>query len=169
MPRHQTAPTDDWQQLALHFTDPVQRVYELIRPIVLFGDSASDRSQVTATPERTLYRHVARFTADGMFGLQGHERPSRTLPHYLRHLIVELKAEHPPLRVHEIQTICYVRTGRRPDAKTVKRVLATAKLAILAASLLAGTAGLVMLRGLPRSTPAEATSTVAAVTPDGQA
>jgi hypothetical protein len=58
MPRRQhTAPTEDWQQLELRFTNPIQRVYELIRPIVLFGESATERSQTTTTPERTLYRH----------------------------------------------------------------------------------------------------------------
>jgi len=126
--RQRTAPTEDWQQLELRFTDPIQRVYELIRPIVLFGESATERSQMTTTPERTLYRHVERFATHGMVGLQGQDGPTHTLPHYLRQLIVELKAEHPPLRVHEIQTICYVRTGRRPAAKTVKRVLTTTPL-----------------------------------------
>jgi AraC-like DNA-binding protein len=128
MPRQQRARTDDWQQLELRFTDPVQRVYELIRPVVLFDDSVPARAVATATPERTLYRHLERFTTDGMLGLQPHERPTHTLPHYLRQLIVDLKVEHPPLRVHEIQTICYVRTGRRPHANTVKQVLATTPL-----------------------------------------
>jgi transposase len=128
MPRQQRARTDDWQQLELRFTDPVQRVYELIRPVVLFDDSVPTRAAATATPERTLYRHIERFTTDGMLGLQLQERPSHTLPHYLLQLIMELKAEHPPLRVHEIQTICYVRTGRRPHANTVKHVLTTTPL-----------------------------------------
>ena len=128
MPRQPRARTDDWQQLELRFTDPVQRIYELIRPVVLFDDSVPARAVATATPERTLYRHLERFTTDGMLGLQPYERPTHTLPHYLRQLIVDLKAEHPPLRVHEIQTICYVRTGRRPHANTVKQVLATTPL-----------------------------------------
>lgn len=135
MPRRHAprAVTDDWQQLELRFTDPIQRVYELIRPIVLFGDSAPDRAKVTTIPERTVYRHLARFTAHGMLGLQPHTGPTHTLPHYLRQLIVTLKAEHPPLRVHEIQTICYVRTGRRPHAKTIKQVLTTTPLPFRAA------------------------------------
>jgi transposase InsO family protein len=129
MPRRQrTAPTEDWQQLELRFTDPIQRAYELIRPIVLFGDSAAERAVATSTPERTVYRQVERFTSHGMLGLHEQAGPTHTLPHYLRQLIVDLKVEHPPLRVHEIQTICYVQTGRRPDAKTVKRVLTTTPL-----------------------------------------
>jgi hypothetical protein len=81
MLRQQRARTDDWQQLELRFTDPVQRVYELIRPFVLFDDSVPARAAATATPERTLYRHLERFSTDGMFGLQPHERPTHTLPH----------------------------------------------------------------------------------------
>ena len=42
----------------------------------------------------------------------------------LKAIILDLKVEHPPLRVNQIATICYVRTGRRPDDKTIKRVLA---------------------------------------------
>lgn len=35
-----------------------------------------------------------------------------------------MKAEHPGLNPHEISRICYVRFGRRPARKSVKRVLA---------------------------------------------
>lgn len=131
--RSQVVHTDDGQQLELRFTDPVQRVYELIRPIVLFGDSATKRAAATATAERTLYRHVERFTHGGMLGLQPATGPTRTLPQHLRQLIVALKAEHPPLRVHELQTICYARTGRRPHATTVQPVLITTPLPLRAA------------------------------------
>lgn len=44
------------------------------------------------------------------------------LPRALRRLIVTLRAELPPLRINEIETICYVRTGRRPNGKTIKRI-----------------------------------------------
>ncbi len=39
----------------------------------------------------------------------------------LRHLIVDLKAEHPALNLSEISRICYVRYGRRPDESTATR------------------------------------------------
>ncbi len=126
MPKRQPITlTNEWQQLELRFTDPTQRTYELIRPVVLFGQSPVERAQETAANQRTLYRQLKRFTQQGMLGLD----PDRTLPPphrlspTLRHLIVSLKAEHPPLRINEIGTICYVRTGRRPDGKTIRRVL----------------------------------------------
>jgi transposase len=42
----------------------------------------------------------------------------------MRQLIVDLKAEHPGFRPHEIATICFLRFERRPSDHTVKRVLA---------------------------------------------
>lgn len=126
--RDATPATNDWQHLALRFTDPIQRIYEVIRPVVLFGAPVHEQVATTGTPERTVYRYLERFTARGMRGLQERDPPTHTLPPHLRQLIVTLKAEYPPLRIHELQTICYVRTGRRPDAKTVKRVLATTPL-----------------------------------------
>ncbi len=62
MPKRQrTEPTDNWQQLELRFTCPIQRSYELIRPVVLFGQPASDRAAAMVTSERTVYRYLARF------------------------------------------------------------------------------------------------------------
>jgi hypothetical protein len=50
---------------------------------------------------------------------------ARELPPDMRQLIVDLKAEYPDFRPHEIATVCYVRFGRRPSHDTVQRVLAT--------------------------------------------
>ena len=50
--------------------------------------------------------------------------PGQRLPPELRQLIVDLKAEHPAFRPHEIARICYVRFGRKPSDHTVKRILA---------------------------------------------
>jgi putative transposase len=48
----------------------------------------------------------------------------RSLPPEMRQLIVDLKAEHPDFRPHEIATICFLRFERRPSDHMVKRVLA---------------------------------------------
>ena len=39
-------------------------------------------------------------------------------------LVVDLKAGYPAFRSNEIVNACYVRFGRRPARKTVRRVLA---------------------------------------------
>ena len=59
---------------------------------------------------------------------QADERPEskRLLPTHIRQAIVQLKAEYPPFRPHELATICYARFERRPAARTIKRVLVEA-------------------------------------------
>ena len=128
MPRSRRAPTDQWQQLERCFTDPVQRIYEVIRPVVLFGMSPAERAAQTGAAERTVYRQVQRFTEGGMANLvpTASAAPPPRLPDALRTYIVAWKAEHPPLYLREPQTLCYVRFGRRPSRQTIKRVLAEA-------------------------------------------
>jgi putative transposase len=124
--RRRVEPTDDWEQIEVLCGWPEQRDYELIRPLVLFGSPADVRAEETgASSGRTLRRRVARFDAEGMESLFGSEAARRRrLPPAMRRLIVDLKAEHPGLNPNEISRICYVRVGRRPARKTVKRVLA---------------------------------------------
>ena len=74
---------------------------------------------------RTLQRGAKRFDAEGMESLFGSEAARRRgLPPSVRRLIVDLKAEYPGFNPNEIANACYVRFGRRPARKTVKRVLA---------------------------------------------
>src|SRR5215203_5371981 len=78
-----------------------------------------------AASERTLQRRVLRFEAEGMESLFGSEHARRKkLPPAMRRLVVDLKAEYPAFNPNEIANACYVRFGRRPARKTVKRVLA---------------------------------------------
>lgn len=56
--------------------------------------------------------------------LESEPAPSlRSLPGVIRQAVVDLKAEHPAFRPHELASICFVRFGRRPSPHTVKRVL----------------------------------------------
>ena len=124
--RWRVEPTDEWEQIELLCGWPEQRDYELIRPLVLFGAPADGRSQETgASSGRTLRRKVARFEAEGMESLFGSEAAKRKrLPSAVRRLVVDLKVEYPGFNPNEISRVCYVRFGRRPARKTVKRVLA---------------------------------------------
>src|SRR5215217_867757 len=124
--RRRVGPTDDWEQLELLCLWPEQRHYELIRPLVLFGSPAAERAGETgAASERTLQRRARRFEAEGVESLFGSDRAGhRQLPPALRRRIVDLKAEYPGFNLNEIANVCYVLFGRRPDHKTVRRVLA---------------------------------------------
>jgi putative transposase len=124
--RRRVDPTEEWEQIELLCGWSEQRDYELIRPLVLFGSPAAGRASETgAASERTLRRRAIRFEAEGMESLFGSERASsRGLPPAIRRLVVDLKAEHPGFNLNEIANAVYVRFGRRPDHKTVRRVLA---------------------------------------------
>jgi putative transposase len=122
--------THDWQKIQQYTLWPEQRLYEKLRPVVLFNESAAERAKETDTAERTLQRKAELFEARGMASLFPKEPVSpsddaRELPPDMRQLIVDLKAEHPDFRPHEIATVCYVRFGRRPSHHTVQRVLAS--------------------------------------------
>src|SRR5829696_10398332 len=122
--RRRGASTNEWEQVELLCAWPEQRDYELIRPLVLFGGPAAERAEETgAASERTLQRRVVRFNAEGMESLFGSEHARRKrLPPAIRRLVVDLKAEYPPFNPNEIANAIYVRFGRRPARKTVKRV-----------------------------------------------
>jgi len=124
--RQQVPPTDDWQQLRLLAKTPEQRTYELIRPVVLFGQPASLRARETGVPQRTLYRQADAFDQRGMASLVSPPRVERhrQLPAPIRHAIIELRREYAALNTHEITTICWARFGQRPSPRTVKRILA---------------------------------------------
>lgn len=120
--------TDDWQQLRLLVTSPEQATYELLRPIVLFGQPAADRARETGVPERTLRRKAVRFAEQGMQSLFDDptpmaERDRRRLPPETRRAIVDLKAEYPPFSLREIARICRRQCGRPVDHQTVRQVL----------------------------------------------
>jgi transposase InsO family protein len=49
----------------------------------------------------------------------------RSLPPHLRQFIVDRHTEYPAFTPHELATLCYIASGRRPSSHTIKRVLAT--------------------------------------------
>jgi len=120
--------TDDWRQLRLLVASPEQEAYELLRPIVLFGQTPATRARETGISERTLRRKADDFDERGMASL--FDQPAapvldrRRLPVELRQAIVALKAEHPPFGSHEIARICRRRFGRPVGHHTVMRILA---------------------------------------------
>jgi hypothetical protein len=126
--RPRRPPTDEWDQLRLLVSSPEQATYELLRPIVLFGQPLRERARETGVPERTLRRKAARFAEHGMRSLFAPDDPPapdrRVLPLGIRRAIVELKAEYPPLGPFEIARICHHRFDRPVSYHTVATVLA---------------------------------------------
>jgi Winged helix-turn helix len=116
--------THDWQEIQQQMLWPEQQLYEKIRPVILFGETAAERARETGTSERTLYHQAKLFEQEGMASLF-HKPPTsspdkgRALPQEMRQLIVDLKAEHPSFRPHEIATICFLHFERRPSDQYV--------------------------------------------------
>src|SRR5919199_5630471 len=94
--RQRVEPTNSWQQLELLVQTPGQRTYELIRPVVLFGQPPGERAAETSTAARNIYRQVARFDAAGLAGLEPPPKVEQhqRLPVELRQAIIDLKREH---------------------------------------------------------------------------
>ncbi len=108
---------------------PEQKRYEVLRSVVLYGQSPAERALETGVPRSSLYERVKRFRQLGMISLftdvATAQRPrTPSLPPDMRQFIVDLKAEYPPFRPNEIATICGRVFERRPSPHTVQRVLA---------------------------------------------
>jgi hypothetical protein len=78
---------------------PEQELYEAIRPIILYGQTAGERAKEINAAQRTLSRKADEFEQYGMQSLLPPQEPreqietSRTLPEDLRQLISNLHAE----------------------------------------------------------------------------
>ncbi len=120
--------THDWEQIQQRTLWSEQVLYEQLRPILIFGETAGERAKEIDVPKRTLSRKADAFERYGMASLfsseeQGGERvTSKTLPPEIHQLIVELHAELPTMSWREIAEVCYIQYGRRPDHKSVKHI-----------------------------------------------
>ena len=80
---------------------------------------------------RTIYYRANLFDQAGMAALlpaepppPGPQQDKRTLPPDMRQEIVDLHAQYPAFRPHEIATICFVKFNRKPASATIQLILA---------------------------------------------
>ncbi len=128
----QREPTQDWQQIRPLLKDSAQITYEIIRPVVLWGQTPKERAAETGVPQRTIYYKANLFDQAGMASLLPPAQPpeiprqdKRSLPPPIRQEIVDLHAQYPAFRPHEIATICFVKFNRKPAPATIKFILAS--------------------------------------------
>src|SRR5438132_8445163 len=101
--RVQREHTEDWQTIQQYTFWPEQTAYELLRPVVLFGDPAIQRAEETGEPRATLERKADDFDSQGMVGLfaskprKQPQETARSLPPDMRQLIVDLCIELPTM------------------------------------------------------------------------
>lgn len=128
--RARLAHTEEWGIIQQRTLWPEQEQYELIRPIVLFGDTPAERAEQTGQAPRTLYRKADRFDGEGMMSVfETEQTPSpesaRSVPAPMRQAIVDLKAEYPAFTPNELSTIGYAQFGRRLSRRTIQHILAS--------------------------------------------
>ena len=121
--------TDHYHLIQQWCHTPEQRLYEGIRPCVLFGVTPGARAEETGLAERTLRRVSDAFDRQGLLSLfrptkEERESHPRSLPVMMRQLIVDLKADYPDFTLGEIAAICAINFDRRPSHHSVKAVLA---------------------------------------------
>ncbi len=122
--------TDNYHLQQQWCRTPEQRLYEGIRPVVLFGITPAERAKETGLAERSLGRVADTFDTHGIISLFRPTKAQRedhhhSLPVAMRQLIVDLKAEYPDFTDGEIAAICSIQfNGRRPSHHTIKAVLA---------------------------------------------
>ena len=122
--RPRVEPTDDFQEILPLCWWPEQAKYEQFRQPVLFGTSIAKRAVEVGVSESALRRNIESFRTNGVDSLYSTEKARRKqLPPAIRRLIVDLKAEYPPFNLNEIANIVDVCFGRKPDVRSVKRVL----------------------------------------------
>jgi len=121
--------TDNYHLIQQWCRTPEQRLYEGIRPVVLFGMTTEERAEETGLSESTLRRASDAFDRQGLLSLfrptkQERESHPRSLPVMMRQLIVDLKTEYPAFTLGEIAAICAINFDRRPSHHSVQAVLA---------------------------------------------
>ncbi len=100
--------TDEWTQIKQWTLWPKPELYEQIRPLVLYHETAGERAKEIDVPQRTLSRKADEFERSGMASLfpsgeaGGARAPGKTLPEEVRQAIRALHAEMPTMSWREI-------------------------------------------------------------------
>lgn len=119
---------ESFSQLRLRFTDPVQHDYEAIRPVILFAQPVTERSEETEIERTTLGEKAHRFILGGMLALADRRsgnsgRKGHEFPEVITRQILYLKQLYPPIHYREIVRILKNTFGYHTNHHTVKRFL----------------------------------------------
>jgi hypothetical protein len=126
----------DFDQLQERFRDPIQRRYEIIRPLVLLHDrTAIQRAEETHTHPETVGALKRRFEQQGMRGLfpEAVEMvPSGRQPRVPEEVVqalARLKGLYSGFQYQELCRIIFATTGYRVSDKTIKKLWQTLPMA----------------------------------------
>ena len=122
------ATQDDFARIRTEFIDPFQHDCEAIRPVVLFGETAAERSRQTGIDRTTIADKAKRFVTGGMLGLaDGRTQPTPSVgaiyPDGIAAYIIYLKQRYPPIPLREIERILWRKFAYKTNHHTLKRFL----------------------------------------------
>jgi transposase InsO family protein len=122
------ATQDDFARIRTEFIDPFQHDCEAIRPVVLFGETAAERSRQTGIDRTTIADKAKRFVTGGMLGLaDGRTQPTPSVgaiyPDGIAAYIIYLKQRYPPIHLREIERILWRKFAYKTNHHTLKRFL----------------------------------------------
>jgi transposase InsO family protein len=122
-------PATEFAQLQWDFVDPIQRRYEVIRPLVLFAEgTAAQRAQDTHYHPDTVRRWLHDFRQHGRLGLLPaalqveQRRRGPSVSEAVRQEIDRLKALYGGFHARELVRILFLTLGERIDHKTAQRL-----------------------------------------------
>ena len=101
---------EDFAQIRMHVIDPLQYYYEVVRPMLLFGETAAERSRQTGMERTVVGEKARRFVTQGMLGLaDGRTQPPAgegpLYPEAIAAYILYVKQLYPPIHLREIARI----------------------------------------------------------------
>ena len=107
---------EEFEHIRRQFIDPIQHDYEVIRPIVLFAETAAERSRQTGVERTVVGDKARRFVLEGMLGLTDRRaeaagRKGHSYPEAIAGYIVYLKQLYPPIHLREIARIVQRKFG----------------------------------------------------------
>jgi len=119
---------EEFEQIRRQFIDPIQHDYEVIRPIVLFAETAAERSRQTGVERTVVGDKARRFVLEGILGLtdgraEAAGRKGHRYPEAIAGYIVYLKQLYPPIHLREIARIVQRKFGYKTNHHTLKRFL----------------------------------------------
>jgi hypothetical protein len=109
--------TEEWSQLRLLVRSPEQTAYELLRPVVLFGQAANDRARETGAP--TAPCAARRHASVGARGVLSKDVPDDRLLAYRWRLTQHLEArtDRPDRGRYAVRSKTRCRQADRPPAR----------------------------------------------------
>ena len=115
---------EEFEHIRRQFIDPIQHDYEVIRPIVLFAETAAERSRQTGVERTVVGDKARRFVMEGMFGLVDQRagqagRKGQRYPAAIAGYILYVKLLYPPIHLGEIVRIVQRKFGYKTNHHTL--------------------------------------------------